>query len=268
MFIIDTHAHIFPTKIALKATGSIGEFYNIPMQGNGEIDDLLALGSSAGVNGYIVNSTATTKQQVRAINNFIANSIEDKENVWGLATLHPGLSDAEIAYEMDFALKNGLIGIKLHPDFQKFYIDDPSVFKLYEAAAGVLPILFHTGDSRYDYSSPRRLAKIAKEFKDLKCIGAHFGGYCRWEEVDCYRGLENVFFDTSSSLYKLEKEQSLHIIQMLGVDKFMFGVDYPMWKPDFEIQNILNLDLNINDTEKIFYKNAENFYNLTICEKK
>ena len=31
----DAHAHIYPGKIAEKATGSVGEFYHIPMQNVG-----------------------------------------------------------------------------------------------------------------------------------------------------------------------------------------------------------------------------------------
>ena len=31
MKIIDAHAHIFPDKIAVKASESIGHFYDIPM---------------------------------------------------------------------------------------------------------------------------------------------------------------------------------------------------------------------------------------------
>ena len=36
--IIDAHAHIFPDKIAIKASDSIGQFYGIDMDlnGNGE----------------------------------------------------------------------------------------------------------------------------------------------------------------------------------------------------------------------------------------
>ena len=52
--IIDTHAHIFPTKIATKAVKSIGNFYGIEMDGSGELDYLLEHGKHAGVTHYIV----------------------------------------------------------------------------------------------------------------------------------------------------------------------------------------------------------------------
>ena len=44
MNIIDTHAHIYPDKIALKAAASIGDFYHIPMNLNGTVGELLRAG--------------------------------------------------------------------------------------------------------------------------------------------------------------------------------------------------------------------------------
>jgi predicted TIM-barrel fold metal-dependent hydrolase len=117
--------------------------------------------------------------------------------------------------------------------------------------------LFHAGDNRYEYSAPARIAKIAKLFPDLTVISAHFGGYHRWSEVGVYQGLDNVYFDTSSSFFMISYDEAKEIIDKLGVDKFMFGTDYPMWQAKDEVQHILNMNLSNEDNEKIFYKNAE-----------
>ena len=54
-------------------------------------------------------------------------------------------------------LELGLRGIKIHPDFQKLAIDDESAIDTYKAIARRgLPVLFHMGDNRYDFSSPER----------------------------------------------------------------------------------------------------------------
>lgn len=262
--VIDSHAHIFPRKIATKAVENIGKFYDIPMYGTGDLDALIKNGNNAGVDKFIVCSTATAVHQVNQINEFIKISIEGLDNIWGLCTMHQDLTGEEIDGVIQFALDNNLIGIKLHPDFQKFNIDDKTVYKIYERAQGVLPILFHTGDSRYDFSSPIRLAKVAKEFPNLQCIGAHFGGYSRWSELECYKDLTNVYFDTSSSLFELPADKAVEIINFLGVDRFMFGVDYPMWSHAKEMENIDNLGFNESDKAKILYENAIRFYNLKV----
>ena len=43
--IIDFHAHIYPAKIAEKATSSIGKFYTSPMEHSGHSEELIASGS-------------------------------------------------------------------------------------------------------------------------------------------------------------------------------------------------------------------------------
>ena len=66
---IDTHAHIYPDKIADKAVSSIGAFYDIEMTGgSGTSCGLIESGSRIGVEKYIVHSTATTVKQVKSIN--------------------------------------------------------------------------------------------------------------------------------------------------------------------------------------------------------
>jgi predicted TIM-barrel fold metal-dependent hydrolase len=127
--IIDAHAHIFPLKIAEKAVKSIGDFYGIPMDcSGGTVQELIACGKKAGVNRFIVSSTATVKAQVRPINSFIYASIKQNKELTGLITLHPDMTAEEVDSEIKFATDNGLKGIKLHPDFQKFCIDDKKMY--------------------------------------------------------------------------------------------------------------------------------------------
>ena len=70
-YIIDSHAHIFPQKIAEKATINIGKFYDIVMDLNGSVDMLLAQAEKVGITKSVVHSVATVPQQVCSINDFI-----------------------------------------------------------------------------------------------------------------------------------------------------------------------------------------------------
>lgn len=255
--IIDTHAHVYPDKIASKAVQAVGNFYNIEMNKNGSISCLIETGKEAGVSKYVIHSLATTTHQVQSINNFILSSAKENDCFIPFMTFHPDMSEKEMEEERDRVLPLGVKGVKLHPDFQKFYVDDENVYKIYRVCEGKLPILFHAGDYRYEYSAPARIAKIAKLFPDLTVISAHFGGYHRWSEVGVYQGLDNVYFDTSSSFFMISYDEAKEIIDRLGVDKFMFGTDYPMWQAKDEVQHILNMNLSDEDNEKIFYKNAE-----------
>ena len=138
--IIDAHAHIFPAKIAEKATQNIGHFYDIPMCHTGSADILLEKGARIHIARYLVCSTATRPAQVEHINTFIHEECCQHDAFYGFATLHPDYEHLE--QELDRALELGLHGIKLHPDFQLFNIDDPAAMKMYRAISDRhLPIL-------------------------------------------------------------------------------------------------------------------------------
>lgn len=258
MEIINAHAHIYPDKIAAKATETIGVFYDIKMHmPAGTPERLLQDGAEIGTSRYVVHSVATTAHQVRSINEFILREVKEHPEFIGFITLHQDLSEEEVLSEVEWAIANGLCGIKLHPDFQKFNIDDECAEKFYRAASGKLPILFHVGDDRYDFSSPERLVRMAKKYPELNFIAAHFGGYRCWESASLYKGLPNVYFDTCSSLPFISAERAREIIDMLGADKFFFATDFPMWDSKSELERFNKIPLTEEEREMIFAGNIK-----------
>lgn len=252
--IIDSHAHIFPEKIADKAVDSIGGFYDLPMAHKGTAQALIASGSKIGVEKYLVFSTATTKQQVTSINDFIYKACQKYKSFIGLGTLHPDMTGykAEISRMIDL----GFEGVKLHPDFQRFYIDAPQMMPIYKALEeSGLKLLCHVGDKRSHFSDPYRLAKVAKGFPKLKIIAPHFGGWQQWDEAMKYLSLPNVYFDTSSALYTLNREQVANLLKVLDSSKFFFGTDFPMWDHEEELERFLALELPHKINEDILYNN-------------
>ena len=263
MEIIDAHAHIYPEKIAVKATETIGIFYDIKMDmPAGTPERLLEQGKSAGINRFVVHSVATTAHQVRSINEFINREVAAHPEFIGFITLHQDLTEEEIVNEVNWALANGLHGIKLHPDFQKFNIDDEAVEKFYRAAEGKLPILLHIGDDRYDYSKPSRLVKMAKKYPNTTFIAAHFGGYRCWQDAELYVGLNNVYFDTCSSLPFISTEEAKRLIDLFGADRFFFATDFPMWDASAEIERFNKLPLTEREREMIFSGNIKRLLNI------
>jgi len=252
--IIDMHAHIFPEKIADKAVEAIGRYYGISMFGNGTVEDLLNSGSKIDVFKYIVHSTATKGEQVKFINDFISEVQTRNRCFVGFGTLHPRLEDIDA--EVDRMIKLGLKGIKLHPEFQEFCLDDDDMMPIYKSAEGKLPILVHMGDETKTSSSPKRLAKILDMFPRLTVIAAHLGGYIMWDESIEYLVGREVYFDTSSTLWRLDRKKAVEIIRAHGVSKVVFGSDYPMWSHEDEIKRFSSLDLTGEEQELILWKNA------------
>lgn len=260
--IIDAHCHIYPDKIAEKASKNTGRFYGIDMFYDGKVSTLLEVGADAGIDHYIVQSVATKPEQVSSINNFIADAVlHSGGKMTGLGTLHPESTDLKRDVEEIVSL--GLHGVKLHPDIQGFKLDDYRCLKIYELCEGRLPILFHTGDKRYDMSNPNRMIPVLDIYKNLIAVGAHFGGYSVWGDAErLLPPYPNFFVDCSSSFFSMSDEEILRAISAFGTERVLFGTDYPMWNPGKEVERLLSLGLSDEDYEKIFHTNAERIFGI------
>lgn len=256
MNIIDSHAHIFPDPLAAKAARNIGKFYNIPMRFDGTLKTLLSLGARSGISRYLVQSVATTPEQVESINDFIAQKVsEHPDKLIGFATLHPDYPHIE--KEIDRVVSLGLKGIKLHPDFQQFCINSKNACRIYEAIEDRLPMLIHTGDYRYPYSKPALMAQVLRRFPKLDAICAHLGGWSEWEDAASVLPGSRVWVDTSSSMYALKPGRVREIIDLFGVDHVVFGTDYPMWDPVEELDRLAKIELTQAEREMILHGNIE-----------
>ena len=260
--IIDSHCHIYPDKIAAKASASTGDFYKMPSRLDGKVSTLLERGEKAGIDHFVVQSVATTPHQVSSINKFIAGAVTDSNGKFtGLGTLHPDSSD--IKADIDEIINLGLKGVKLHPDIQQFKIDDFRMLKIYELCEGKLPILMHTGDSRFDYSNPNRMMPILEIYKNLTVIGAHLGGWSVWDEaVEKLSGYKNFYVDSSSSLYELPIERATEIIRTYGADRVLFGSDFPVFSPDIELERFMALPLTDDERRMILSENVLKLYGI------
>ncbi len=265
MPILDFHAHIYPDAIACKAAASIGEFYDIPMRHDGTLQRMLDLDAQAGITHALVCSVAVAWEKASRINDFIASCAAAHPTLYGFATIHPG--HPHIAEEIDRAISLGLQGVKLHPDFQHFNIDDEKAFPIYEAVEGRVPLLVHTGDRRYEFSRPERMARVLDRFPRMQAVCAHLGGWSVWEDAHkVLAGRPNVWVDTSSSLYAVPVDRAREIILHYGVDRVLFGTDYPMWTPGEELQKLRALGFSREDMEKMLWGNGASLLGLKEAE--
>lgn len=261
--VIDAHCHIYPPRIAAAAVRGTDTFYDLHSVYDGTTADLLTRGAAAGVDRFIVQSVATTPHQVKSINEFIAAEVATSDGrMTGLGTLHPDSRD--IAGDIAHLRELGLRGVKLHPDIQQFKIDDYRCLRIYELCEREgLPILLHTGDSRYDYSNPNRVLPVMTIYSGLTVVGAHLGGWSVWDEaVETLVDLPNLYVDTCSCSAFMDRQKVKDIILAYGTDRVLFGTDYPMWPMEDEINALLGLGLSEEDNRKILAENAEKVFGI------
>ncbi len=267
--IIDAHCHVYPERVAPKAVDMTGAFYESPAAGTGVVQNLISLGGDAGFDGYVIQSVASTPHHVSSINHFIANEVRADARLTGLGALHPDTEDKRAAMAEIVSL--GLHGVKLHPDMQRFAIDDARAYRIYELCIEYgLPILMHMGDPRYDFSHPDRLHRVMTDLPELVVIGAHMGGWDNWDYAcDRLSGHKNLYVDSSSSIAAagkhhglvpeivyLDHDHATRLIRAWGVEKVLFGTDYPMWLPSADMEAFLDLDLTDTERRAILCENA------------
>jgi predicted TIM-barrel fold metal-dependent hydrolase len=258
--IFDFHTHAYPEKVAEKAVEFLNGYYHVECQGDGTMNDLLASADEAGVGYILVHAAATRPAQVESINSWISE--QRSERVFGFGTIHPLYEN--IKEELGRFKSLGLLGIKLHPDFQEFYANDPSMDIVYSTAEGKLPVLIHAGDVHNDFSSPWRIADIVARFPRLTVIAAHLGGYSQWEEaMECLIG-KNLYIDTSSAIWGMTREMAVNIIRTHGVEKVLFGTDYPLTHHVDELARFKGLGLEDWEERLILFENAKKLLGLDI----
>ncbi len=263
IYTIDAHCHIYPEKIASRAVAGTDTFYGEKSLCKGTASDLIERGKDAGIDHFIVQSVATTPHQVRSINEFISNEVENAKGLMtGLGTLHPDSDD--IKGDIRHLLELGLHGVKLHPDIQAFKIDDYRCLKIYELCEErKIPILMHTGDSRFDFSNPNRLLPILQIYTNLTVVGAHLGGWSVWDDaIKAFKDLPNFYVDCSSCFGFISPQKVKELIRAYGAERVLFGTDYPMWSPRREIDTFLSLGLDEFENRCILNINAKKVFNL------
>lgn len=263
-YVTDAHCHVYPDKIAALASANTDRFYNVTSSAyHGTVGELLKVKEESGIDRFIIQSVATTPRQVRSINNFISATVKEHNDcMTGLGTLHPDSTD--LRGDVEHILELGLHGVKLHPDIQQFKIDDYRCLKIYELCEKFsLPILMHTGDLRYDFSNINRLIPVMKIYTNLTVVGAHLGSWSNWNDApEKLVGIPNLYFDCSSCFHWIEPDKVKEIIDLYGVDRVMFGTDYPMWSYKTELTKVLEMDFTEEEFRKLLNENAAKVYGI------
>ncbi len=263
--IIDFHVHAFNPKIAEKAITVLAQRCGITPYTRGLVEQTVECMDKWGVDKSVLLSIATKPGQQTVINDWAQQQEGDRFIPFG--SVHP---DAQDAVEEVFRIKQrGLHGIKLHPDYQDFMVDDPKVDPVLDAAKQAdLPVIFHSG---FDVLSPDLIhcmagpaLKMIKRHKGLKIILAHLGCNDHWQDVyDILAGVDGeVYFDTAFTSWRCPDDIMTKIIRKHGADRILFGSDMPWDRPDRIRDKILGLRISDDDKEKILGINAQRLLGL------
>ncbi len=256
--IIDFHTHAFPDKIAERAIEKLSfASGGLKPHTDGTLAGLKAQMKQIGVKKSVVLNIATNAHQQRSVNDFAAAMCDDE--IIGFGSVYPKAEDALDELERIKAL--GLKGVKLHPDYQGFFVDDEDLIPLYKKISSLgLITVFHAG---LDYgfpppygATPERMAKALKHFSS-PVVAAHFGGCGCGEGVLKHLCGTDIYFDTSFGFSTQPKYYIEKILENHPTEKILFGTDSPWQTAEMENRLLATLSLTDAEKEKIYHQNAE-----------
>lgn len=256
--LIDFHSHAFPERIANRAIKNLSHASGglIP-QTDGTLESLKSEMKKDGVDLAVVLGIATNPAQQTNVNNFAAE-MNKEESVVAFGSVHPYAHDA--LEELERIKELGLKGVKLHPEYQEFFVDDERMKPIYKKISQLgLITLFHAGQD-YGYNEPFRcmpegLARALSWF-DAPVVAAHWGGVGCGKEVVKHLCGRDIWFDLSFGYGRMPKSFAQEIADRHTPDRLLFGSDMPWHRPSWEMRLVESLDLSVEDKEKIYYKNA------------
>jgi predicted TIM-barrel fold metal-dependent hydrolase len=249
--IIDFHTHAFPDELAERAMQSLQHGCDVKAQLDGKISSLLTSMDSCGIETSVVCSIATKPSQFDPILKW-SDQIRTGRII-PLPSVHP--DDANCIEHIRMIKAAGFKGVKMHPFYQDFFLDEPKMLPLYEKICEEnLILMMHTGFDiafeRIRRCDPAKIAYVVEKFPALKIIATHLGAWQDWNEVQRLLIGRPIYMELSMSLEYLEPEIARNMILAHPADYVLFGSDSPWTSQQNTLAFLRQLQLG-DDREKL-----------------
>lgn len=261
--VIDSHLHLFPDTLAYRAVTVLSENSGLIAYTDGTTTDTLKKLDVNGVDKAVVLNIAKKPNQDKKVNDFaIAANCERLIHFGSVNPYSDGVEE-----ELERLVRHGIKGIKLHPEYQQFRVDDPIADKVYNKCTELgMIVAFHAGwDIAYptgENAHPRYLAGMLDKHPNMKVQLAHFGGMLKWEEAEKYVIGRDCYIDISMCGSFLNPEQARRMIDNHGIERMLFGTDCPWENWEVMYEFVDKLGLNEVEKEKLMHANAEKMLGL------
>jgi predicted TIM-barrel fold metal-dependent hydrolase len=215
-----------------------------------------------GIDRSVILPVATKPSQVPTINSISIQNNTDIVTFFG--TLHPDSTD--FVSEIARLKQSGIKGVKLHPEYQGFYIADKKYYPIYDALQDAeILVTMHTGKDpgpfASDHALPQAVKTLIKDFPRLRLIAAHMGGWRLWDMVEQELAGENIFFDTAAIYGIIDPALFVRLVRKHGAERILFASDSPWFDLGVARNWIDAQPLTSSEKEKIFFANANALLN-------
>jgi len=190
--------------------------------------------------------------------------------------LDPCMTEDHLLEEIETCRASGARGIKLHPAAQRFYPNDERLAPVYARSTELgWPVIFHSGafalgPGSTTQASLENFPPLLKSYPKLTIVLGHmgFGEFDTCAEIAA--DFPNAMFDCCFVVNGTEPspaisdEEAAAGFRRIGVDRVMFGSDYPWHDPALDAARIERLPLTASEKRAVLHENAARVFRLPI----
>jgi len=256
--IIDFHTHAFSDALAPRAMKKLlEEAPDVKAYLDGTVSSLLASMDECGIERSVICCIATRPVQFAGILKWCEQIQNDR--LTALPSVHPAAED--VSEQIRQIKAGGFKGIKMHPYYQDFYMDEERMFPIYESAGREgLMLVMHTGyDIAFEHirrADPQRILNVKRKFPELKLITTHLGAWQQWDEVEQLLIGQEIYMEISFSLEYIEREQARRMILGHPDGYVLFGTDSPWTQQKQTLFLLKELEIPAKKLKEILSDNA------------
>lgn len=255
--IVDFHTHAFPDELAGRAMKVLEA--EAPIKGfhDGRVGSLLASMERAGIARSVVCSIATKPGQFEAILSWSGKIRSDK--IVPFPSVHP--DDPQLIDRIVRIHGEGFQGIKLHPYYQEFFLNEERLCPMYEKMSELgLILVMHTGfDIAFPpirRADPEKVLWVKERFPELKFMATHLGAWKQWDEVERFILGRKIHTEISFALEFLSEDEARRMLISHPAAFLYFGTDSPWTDQAQTLARLRKLNLGENVEQAILRDNA------------
>lgn len=275
--IIDCHTHIFPEEIRkdretfCRSDQGFSLIYQEPKSKIAGVEDLIESMDRSGIDQSVICGFSWVDPTLLSFHNEYLMESANRFSNQLIAFIGLSFSDPEWSWqELEKRLKEGAKGVG-----EIAFYDRPLTFEdikrmkpiLKKMEEGRIPIMLHTNELiGHPYpgkgKTPLELFfEFVLSFPELPVLLAHWGGGLPFYELmpEVSKAFHHVCYDTAASPYLYSNRIFRVVREMVGIEKILFGSDYPLISPERYFKELEESGLSELDREKILGKNFLSF---------